>query len=354
MSFEALNHIKTQVARGAVRERAEGNLSLFEYSAQCMFDDMWNKTVMRCRGIVFDTAKGKVVGRPFDKFFNLNERSNTKTKILLHKAKRTGFSATKKLDGSMISFWFYEGKWHCNTPGSMGSPQAQYARDKLLPKYNLERLPQDLSYICELICPWDRKDKVIQYGPIDDLVMIAAFENKWDLVEVPKARVDMLAATAGIGRVEDLPLTVEDFLTHKIPDGEEGYVLRFDDGFRVKIKSAWYTRWHRIVGALTEKNVAELLSTGDYKSFVKDIPESIREGFDDVAAIVITMKEQIEKEVDQWWAQTKDPTNYKECAELFKQAGPIQAILFGRMRNNPDAEQKALWKIIQERLKVGP
>lgn len=251
---------------------------------------------------------------------------------------------------SMISFWHHNNQWHTNTPGSIESPQAQYARDKLLPKYKLDGLPKDLSYVCELITPWDGKNKVVKYGDKDDLVMITAFENKWDQVEVPKGRVDMLAAQAGIERIKEIPMTIEDFLSYHIQDGLEGYVIHFFDGFRVKVKSHWYVKWHRVLNFLTEKNVMELLRDGSYKDLVKEMPESLRSGFDDVASILLTMKEQITAEVDRWWGITPDPSDFKRCAELFKQAGDIQSVLFARMRGNKDFEHKATWKVIQRKL----
>jgi RNA ligase len=350
MSFEVLNSIRKEVERGAVCERPVGNLSLFEYSHTCMFDNLWNDVVRRCRGIVFDTTKGKIVGRSFDKFFNVNEREETQTKVLLKKAKEMEFSCTDKLDGSMCNIWCYDNQWHCNTPGSIESPQAQYARDKLLPRYNLDSLPKDLSYVCELITPWDGQTKVVKYGDKDALVMITAFENRWDQIEIPKSRVDMLAAQAGIERVQEIPMTIEDFLTYTIPDGQEGYVIKYNDGFRVKVKSRWYVKWHRVMNFLTEKNVLELLRDGSYNDLVKEMPSTLREGFDDVASILLTMKEQIMAETDRWWSIVKDPTNYKECAELFKLTGSIQSILFARMRNKPDGEHKALWKVIQHKI----
>lgn len=353
MSYQALQQIRREVNAGTVTESAQGELSLFKYSADCMFDNKWNDVVKRCRGIVFDTTKGTVVGRPFDKFFNVNEKPDTNVKLLERKAETQKMVATKKVDGSMISLFHYNGKWRCATPGSLGSPQARYAETKLLGKYDLSKLPTDITYVCELLTPWDRKDKVVDYGDRDELVLLAAFENKWDLVEVPRQRLIMLSISTGLQMVEVFPLDEEDPWRTSIPVGEEGFVVRFDDGFRVKVKSRWYMHWHRLLSNVSYKHLIELLEGGGDPSTVlsRDAPPHAKAALDDILSHILTMKENIEHEVDKWWDKVEDPTNFKACAELFQQAGPVQHLLFARMRGHEVGYQKGLFKMIRSQVK---
>ena len=88
MSHQALALVRKEVERGHVTERTHGPLSLYKYSPSCTYDKAWNKTNMRCRGIVFDTSTGAIVCRPFNKFFNLNERPSTKARYVLSKRRR--------------------------------------------------------------------------------------------------------------------------------------------------------------------------------------------------------------------------------------------------------------------------
>ena len=53
-----------------------------------------------CRGIIFDTATGEILRRPFHKFFNVNERDETQD----HRVDLSRPHAIlEKLDGSMIA-----------------------------------------------------------------------------------------------------------------------------------------------------------------------------------------------------------------------------------------------------------
>lgn len=353
MSHQVLHQIRKEVERGNVKERSYGDLSLFKYTPSCVYDKAWNKTNLRCRGIIFNSQTGTIVGRPFNKFFNVGERPNTKVKILNNRAKKMGIFATAKLDGSMTSIWWYQGMWHCATPGSITSPQARYALLNLLPRYNLKGLPRDITYVCEFISPTDRSDKVVNYGDREDLTLLAAFENKWDLTEVPRQRVESFAAKAGLPIVDEYQLDPEDPWGTEIPRGEEGFVVRFDDGFRVKVKSRWYMKWHRVLGQITTNNLIQLFEdAGDPRCLLsREAPPHAREKLDDIVSYITKLKQEIEIEVDKWWNKAEDHTNFKQCAELFKQAGDIQHILFARMRGNEQGERSAIYKRIKTILK---
>lgn len=352
MSFQALEHMRREVKRDHVYERPVGELSLFKYAERVVYDKAWNKTNSRARGIVFNTETGTVVARPFDKFFNVGERPNTNMKVLAHRInkRKQPMLATEKLDGSMVSVFYYNGEWRTATPGSLESPQAQYAKRKLVPKYNFDALPRDLTYVCEMIAPWDRECKVCQYGNQDDLTILAVFENRWEQVEVPRQRVISLAEKAGLSVVGEYELDPEDPMGTDIPDGEEGFVVRFDDGFRVKVKSRWFMHWHRLADQVSYKNVAELLerAAGDIAYMLKEAPETIRDKVDDVAGYIKTKYQRIEINMEKVWAQVDDPEDYKACAELFKQHGDLQSVLFARMRGRD--EVPVIWKLVRKEL----
>lgn len=354
MSFQRLHEIRKEVAKDNVFERPVGHLSLFTYTNKCHYNKKnWNNTTKKARGIIFDTHTGTVVCRPFTKFFNLEEMSNTKVKILARKLQKQKAFATKKLDGTCVAVWYYDGEWRTSTPGHMMSPHAKYAAKTLLPRYDFDALPTDLTYMFEMITPWDRRDKIVNYGDRDDLTMLAAFETRWDEVEVPRSRLEMLAKQVGIPVVEEYPINPEAPWETPIPDGEEGFVLRFEDGQRIKVKSRWFMRWHRISENVTYKNVTDLIrfERQTLNQVKKDAPPNVQEKIEEVLSHILKVKSDIEREVDRWWYKAEDHTDYEACAKLFKQAGQIQRILFARMRGQEDDYQKRLWMEIYTRLK---
>ncbi len=360
MSFQRLHEIRKEVAKDHVSENVFGELSLFKYTPKLVWGKggaKWNKTNTKARGIIFDTRTGAIVCRPFTKFFNIGERSNTKIKVLERRLKKEKAFATKKLDGSCLAVWYHEEAWHTSTLGSLKSPQAVYAAETYLSKYDFNALPTDLTYVFEMIAPCDRYDKVINYGSQDDITMLAAFETKWDEVEVPRGRLEMLANSAGLPIVEEYPIDPEKPWDTVIPNGEEGYVLQIGTQ-RQKIKSRWYMRWHRIADSVSFKNVIDLLQYEQYTldQMVKNAPSNIGSKLDDVLGYISMVKDRLEQEVDKWWEDVLDPKDFKACAAEFTTAGPIQTILFARMHGADEAE--ALWKnvrrIMREEGLMGP
>src|SRR4051812_25344280 len=61
--------------------------------------DTFNEPIRReCRGIKFD-ADGRIIGRPYHKFFNLGEKPETQSHVIDWSA---GHVILEKLDGSMV------------------------------------------------------------------------------------------------------------------------------------------------------------------------------------------------------------------------------------------------------------
>jgi RNA ligase len=59
-----------------------------------------------------------------------------------------------------------------------------------------------------------------------------------------------------------------------LPADEEGFVVRFDDGGRLKIKGAEYRRIHALISRITPLAMWEIMQAGDDLAKVRrDIPE---------------------------------------------------------------------------------
>ena len=62
-----------------------GNISSFNFTSIAFYDKIWDEQTTKARGLYLDTFKGKVAARAYDKFFNINERPETKFDMLQHK-----------------------------------------------------------------------------------------------------------------------------------------------------------------------------------------------------------------------------------------------------------------------------
>lgn len=190
------------------------------------------------------------------------------------------------------------GRWKLATPGSMESDQAVEGTeilnektwqadsacpvgDNWWPRYHLEHLPVDCTPVFEIIYPDNRI--VVDYRGSRELVLLAIFEHNG--IEWHPRRVDQIAELCGFRRPKryDIDIRHSDIF---FEDNSEGYVARFGNGFRVKIKSPTYLRIHRLLNHLSPKGVVELIRGKEYRVTVQQLPQEIAKDFDDVRAHV--------------------------------------------------------------------
>src|SRR3954467_8678623 len=76
-------------------------------------------------------------------------------------------------------------------------------------------------------------------------------------------------------------------LAKTLPPTEEGFVLRFSDGLRLKVKGNEYCRIHRMVSRLTPLAMWEAMQAGDDLEAVRrELPEEFWADFDAITAIL--------------------------------------------------------------------
>jgi RNA ligase len=239
-------------------------LSIYNYSRTTQYDGMWDDITLNCRGLVLD-LEGNVIAKPFPKFFNYEE----------HKPEdipNENFEVYEKMDGSLGIIFHYEGEWLIATRGSFTSEQAIKGKE-MLDKLNKSALIPGYTYLAEIIYPENRI--VVDYGDEEKLVVLGAYNNETGKeVEVGEMvnegwEVVMMYKTWG-----------EDWETLKkeISKDNEGYVIRFSSGMRMKIKGDEYVRLHKILTNFSSKDIWELLKNGEaLEPFLERVPDE----FDD-------------------------------------------------------------------------
>jgi hypothetical protein len=226
-------------------------LSIYTYTRACQYERRWNPATMLCRGLVVHHS-GRVIGRPFPKFFNVAEHEHGydyAPPLPQHQP----FEVFEKVDGSLGIVFHYDGKWHAASKGSFASEQAQWAQ-RWLDARNLEDLVPGLTYLVEIVYPENRI--VVDNGDEHTLVLLAVMHP--DGTEEPAWQPAHRDAWLGIGgRLVDswpLPPKLPDLLRlaaeNKKIDGTratgtdaEGYVIRFSNGVRAKVISGWHLKF---------------------------------------------------------------------------------------------------------------
>lgn len=274
----------------------------------------WNDAAIlrrECRGIAFDKLTGMVIRRPPHKFFNLNERPEAEFRNIDWRDNVVGennrYRILQKLDGSCISAYKNRnGRIIWGTPAGetdfspyvekfvAKNPQYAAAASYLIDlgwtptfefcshvnhvvvRHDVERLP--LTCVRHVVTG--------AYLPYDQMVALREFG-----IEVVEEFTDFeyRGGTSGVNHIVELAETLE---------GTEGWVIRFESGHMLKVKTKWYRDLH---GACTEirfeKDVLNLilnrrlddlkphLVKEKYKLYA-DYEREIYYGFEDTAAYV--------------------------------------------------------------------
>ena len=244
-------------------------LLIYNYSRTTQFSGIWDDITLNCRGLVLD-LEGNVIAKPFPKFFNYEEHTAEGSK--LPPIPNENFEVYEKMDGSLGIIFHYEGEWLIATRGSFTSEQAIKGKE-MLDKLNKSALIPGYTYLAEIIYPENRI--VVDYGVEEKLVVLGAYNN-----ETGK-EVDVEEMTnEGWEVVMKYKTWGEDWETLKkeISKDNEGYVIRFSSGMRMKIKGDEYVRLHRILTNFSTKDIWELLKNGeDLGPFLERVPDE----FDD-------------------------------------------------------------------------
>ncbi len=316
-------------------------LSIYNYSRTTQYDGNWDRYTLACRGLVLDN-EGNVIAKPFPKFFNYEE----------HKPEdipNENFEVYEKMDGSLGIIFHYKGEWLIATRGSFTSEQAIKGKE-MLDKLNKSALITGYTYLVEIIYPENRI--VVDYGDEEKLVVLGAYNNETGKeVEVGEM------VNEGWEVVMKYKTWGEDWETLKkeISKDNEGYVIRFSGGMRMKIKGTEYVRLHRILTNFSNKDIWELLKNGEpLEPFLERVPDEFDKW---VKAVVMNLRYSFHS-IDERAGKYHDGFRYgkyndkeveptkKEFAEYVKQfPAELSAVMFKMWDKRP--YDYIIWNMIK-------
>ena len=264
------------VDQGYLKRVEFGDLVLYNYTPRCMFEQNWNAYTLRCRGIIF-TKEGELVAKPFPKFFNLEEHLKDKG----FKLPNLPYEIFDKVDGSLGILYWYQKIPRIATRGSFTSAQAQLATTMLNNYPNLNKL-KHLTLLFEIVYPENRVNEgarlVVDYGSTKDLILLAGY--RLDGLELTYDELTEIHKEYGFPLVTKYNMTLEEAIAMQktLPVQQEGFVIRFKNGFRIKIKGQEYLRMSKILNSITPLFIWEHLVDGALpKDFLMGVPEEIRD-----------------------------------------------------------------------------
>lgn len=297
------------------------------------YSDFCEPGALECRGIMFrmdGDQPHSLAALPMEKFFNLNEVSSdintlAENLVMLGRLSEDVFNYGKivtmkefdrvveeqglealrdffpfigpfdlskiveaevKSDGSLISTYMVGGKLFLKSKGSVSSDQALSAMGWLQSQPKLHHELVDMTQMgytvnMEWVGPNNRV--VLPYDDAELIVLAIRNRETGEYVERDQL-FNLMMETEEIERRWSNKMVVKNWahwIENVVPNetGIEGYVVRFEDGVRVKIKTPWYLALHHTKDSINSpRRLFEAVleeATDDMKSMFYDDPQAI-------------------------------------------------------------------------------
>lgn len=294
--------------------------------------ELWNNpAAYEARGNVYN-EKGECICACFKKFFNVNERPETRVELIKNRI----IAVQEKKDGSLVAPVISKmGRLVFKTKKSFTSDVALLA-NACVPANIREASRQFILRGHTPLFEFTHPDAkiVLDYGtkPTFTLLAVRSFLTGDELTysDIQDYLAEFNLAVPLIPSYSYSWTEVKDRIENE--KGIEGFVLILDDGSRVKIKTEEYLRLHRIHTEIRERDIAEAVIDETLDDILGVVVQSNldRSKVDDIEAKVVGELTQIQREVDAIIAGV-DGLSIKEIA-LGLQKNPLFSLIMTKIR----------------------
>jgi RNA ligase len=293
LTLEEYQKYLDEVEQGYIRVNPhpeDEKIIILNYTEKTQFERRWTNETLSARGLILDTTSANdngivyILAKPLNKFFNFGENPEYEEDIDFTKIK----TIMEKMDGSLGISYFFNGEIRFATRGSFTSEQAIKAteiwnRDYVFWFELSDYIHFPYTIMTEIIYPENRV--VVDYGEMEDLVLLAVNDiYRYDKHERFKPNEWTYDDLKYFSKEFEMPLaeqytySLEQMLEMKksITANEEGWILRFENDKRLKIKGDEYLEVHRIKHGMSTKAKYKAWSEGTLKSYIAMLPEEFR------------------------------------------------------------------------------
>ena len=256
-----------------IQEKKFGNISSFNFTNKAFYDKVWDEQTTKARGLYLDTFKGKVAARAYDKFFNINERPETKFDMLQNKL-QFPVTAYVKENGylGIVSYDEYNDDLFIASKSTIDSQFAEWLKEAICNQItveNREKMKQyakdnNVSFVFENV---DMKNDphIIEY-PESKLYLLDIVYNQMDFAKYDYETMCDIAHQLGltpkekafeIANWQDFYDWYYDILEEDYEyNGRkiEGFVIEDSVGYMTKLKLAYYNFW-KFMRAISHESI---------------------------------------------------------------------------------------------------
>lgn len=293
------------------------NISSFNFSKEAFYNKVWNNMTTQARGLFIDTKNYLVVARSYNKFFNLDEREETKYDNLKNKLnypaqfylKYNGFLGILSLHNNELLF---------GTKSQLSGDFSDYFKSifyNIMTEKQIEAIKNRLaknesSMIFEVVDSINDKH-IIEYEK-DRLILLDEIYNSINYSKIDYNNLKDFAYQNKL-EIKELVYTVnnsEEFekIFCEIKKEEytyngqyiEGFVIEDSSGFMFKYKTEYYKKWK-----LLRSKMEKAIKNNDYKTkdndeldtkFIKYLESKYKDNNIDITTInIIDERKEFEK-----------------------------------------------------------
>lgn len=318
------------------------DLTIWNYSPKVQYESLWDDVTSQCRGLVTN-SEGKIIARPFGKFFNYEEV--IEKNLIPWDSEYAHIQ--DKMDGSLGILFYYDGEWIMATRGSFTSEQSIRGLEIIKSKYDLSKFMNEVTYLCEIIYPENRI--VVNYG-CDKITFLS--------VTTPDSELNWHTArlifhSSGIEE-EDIvnsfmaTFNKNTFDTYKKLNtpNSEGFVVRFyPSNFRMKIKFEEYIRLHKILTNVSNRDIWEYLKDEKpWDEILNNVPDEFYDWVKETVKDFVIRYENIEKDYTEIFNELKN-RNLERKDFAFRAKHYRHSVILFNMLDGKDYKQH-IWKIL--------
>lgn len=218
---------------------------------------------------------------------------------------------------SLGIMFFYGNEWRVATSGSFASYQSIWAAKWMEENMPLDKIDKTNSYILEIVYDGNRIVIPYDYEGLVLLGIIDSFGLEYDYEQLKKEAVYMGTRCILQYDFNDIDSILENAAT--LDYKEEGYVIRFKNGMRMKIKGDEYVKIHKIISKVTPLSIWESILEGkDLEELKKELPEEMIVDFNTIVSSINKKLNSFVEEVELLHENTKHMTD-KELGLYMKE-----------------------------------
>lgn len=245
-----------------INEKKYGNISSFNFNNHAFYNSVWDEQTITARGLFINTRTMKIVARSFNKFFNINERPETKFDMLKYKLQFPVTCYVK--ENGYLGLISYNEETDSLFISSKSDPEGQFSIwlkemiDNKMSEDNKNAMKEickneNVTFVVESV---DMKnDPHIIYYPDSELFLLAIVKNEINFQQYDYDKVVEIGNKLGL-TVKTKAYVINDwsefydwYTEVSAEDYEydghtiEGFVIEDSAGYMVKAKLFYYKYW---------------------------------------------------------------------------------------------------------------